>query len=438
MATMAVERGAGFEREKALSRIESAVFEEHEIVSFRWVAREFDVSARKARALLEALLSSSNASAKGGLEVVYLVAGVTKEQQHVVQLMTAEKLAREAAALEKVTAKQIYSVQQGELKDPSALWSAEYTQMESLFSEPADASNCLRDNRMSSITCKSVERLKDGELGALAKPAQRKSEGNPPASKSRGGLGLSSATTAGGGGGGISLASTGSKGRAGGGIGLSLGKAGSPQAKAGGGAKGGISLNKGSGKKKAASPAAKPAGLSLNAKKAKAKPAPSPPPARPAARSALIEESDSESDSEEQREEENRRREEQEAEAMDLDAPEEADEATKAEEGPPAPRQQQSSGGGGLSLSGGGGRKRRKVTKVFINDKGEEVVEEVVEEVDAATGGQQPTATKVTKTEVENKNPNPPTAAKKQKAKPKSKTAPKSKQMGIASFFARK
>lgn len=42
---------------------------------------------------------------------------------------------------------QVYSVQTCIPKDPATLWNAEFVQTEELFSQPATAENCLRDNR---------------------------------------------------------------------------------------------------------------------------------------------------------------------------------------------------------------------------------------------------------------------------------------------------
>ena len=46
---------SAFDDGKALRQMEAAVVEERQIVSFKWVAREFEVNARKARSLLEDL-----------------------------------------------------------------------------------------------------------------------------------------------------------------------------------------------------------------------------------------------------------------------------------------------------------------------------------------------------------------------------------------------
>ncbi|QDZ21341.1 subunit Cdc27 of DNA polymerase [Chloropicon primus] len=439
-----------------LREVEAAVVEERQIVSFKWIAREFDVSAKDARKLLEDFAQGEN---KDKIKRVHLLSGWTKppKRSHVVQLVPEEKLSEMEAGLEKVTSKYIYSIQPCALKDPGAMWSAEYMQIDTLFSEPADATNSLRDNRMSSISCKEVRREAASQVGTGPVPRERKAKAEVESEAARpGGLGASGGAKPAKSGGGISLSASKKPSSRGlnlkpkqeakseeprskgfsldrpkkrSSIGVASVKKESPPG-------GGVSLKKNSA-------GAKTAGLSISSK-------------RP---TALLEEDDEddmvaskkpsslgrglllsedESDSEASMEEEE----------ADAEVPEEDPEPEKAEmeldEASAEPQKK------GLSLSlgrgsrGGSSRPKKKM-KTFINDKGEEVCMEVDEGDEgentnpnpptSSTPPPKPAAPKVKAEGVENKKP---TQAGKPKAKANKEPAGKKRQMGIASFFARK
>ena len=403
---------SAFDDGKALRQMEAAVVEERQIVSFKWVAREFEVNARKARSLLEDL---AKGKLSDKLRRIHLVCGWTKapKRSHVVQLVPEEKLAETEEALERVTSRSIYGVQPCALKDPGALWSAEYTQVDALFSEPADCANSLRDNRMSDVTCKEVRREAVSQVGTGPTPKGKAAPKTEGASGGNG-LGAKAASSAPAKSGGISLNTPR---KASGGIGLG--------AKASATAADSKAKASASSRRNGAALAEESDEEDLGATKKLAR------------RGLAIEsESESEADPVDQEEDEQQQQEEEEE---------------KEEEA--APRQQaEAPRGGGLSLSlgrdkrsgaSGGGRAKKRV-KTFINEKGEEVCMEVDED----DGAVPPPATAEVKApsgspEVENKNPNP--AQVKQEAKSKNpnpaakKNNPgKKKQMGIASFFARK
>eukprot|EP00215_Chloropicon_roscoffensis_P004134 CAMPEP_0198475210 /NCGR_PEP_ID=MMETSP1456-20131121/40699_1 /TAXON_ID=1461544 ORGANISM="Unidentified sp., Strain RCC1871" /NCGR_SAMPLE_ID=MMETSP1456 /ASSEMBLY_ACC=CAM_ASM_001119 /LENGTH=445 /DNA_ID=CAMNT_0044201907 /DNA_START=37 /DNA_END=1371 /DNA_ORIENTATION=+ len=437
-----------FDDGKALRQMEAAVVEERQIVSFKWVAREFEVNARKARSLLEDL---AKGKLSDKLRRIHLVCGYTKapKRSHVVQLVPEEKLAETEEALERVTSRSIYSVQPCALKDPGALWSAEYTQVDALFSEPADCANSLRDNRMSDVTCKEVRREAVSQVGTGPTPKGKAAPKTEGASGGNG-LGAKAASSAPAKSGGISLNTPR---KASGGIGL--GAKASATAKSGGISlntprkKGGVGLGASSGRaaQGTAPSKSKSGGISLNTPrkasggiglgaKASATAADSKAKASASSRrngAALAEESDeedlgatkklarrglaieSESESEadpvDQEEDEQQQQQEEEEEKEEEAAPRQQAEAPR---------------GGGLSLSlgrdkrsgaSGGGRAKKRV-KTFINEKGEEVCMEVDED----DGAVPPPATAEVKApsgspEVENKNPNP--AQVKQEAKNK-------------------
>ena len=230
-----------------MRQVEAAVVEERQIVSFKWIAREFGLNARQARRLLEEFASGKF---KEKISRVHLLSGWTKTPKpaHTVQLVPEEKLSEVEGGLEKVsgrslppetrpppppldalsaqlgltlpflslsqvTSKYIYSIQPCVLKDTGALWSAEYVQIDALYSEPTDVKNTLRENGLSNITCKEVHRKEASQAvsgpaqsraKAKSEPVPEKSRKAPAASGGGSALGSGKAKTSGGG---ISLTS---------------------------------------------------------------------------------------------------------------------------------------------------------------------------------------------------------------------------------------
>ena len=92
-----------------MQKLDAAVREEGKPVTYKWVARELDVSVNHAKRLLFALAN------KGGCEAVHVVAGWSgagAERKHVVRLVSGGADAIEAAkaALDEVTTEHVHSV----------------------------------------------------------------------------------------------------------------------------------------------------------------------------------------------------------------------------------------------------------------------------------------------------------------------------------------
>ena len=478
-----------------------AMQEEQLIVSFKYVAREFGLGAAQARRRVAEVARACEAGEGPKIDKVYVLSGFTKapSRRHVVQLVSSAKLDAAERALDEVTSKYIYSVQPCVLRDASALWSSDYEQMHALFGEPRDAVNNLRDNSLSALTCRSVRRVVAGHPGtgpapsgpATAKPAAgtgaaaSAAVATAVASRAAPSRGISLGPVKGSSKGGISLA--GSKPRAATSpIGIGLKGAAAPSSAA---RPKGISLSGSKAKPKPVAKrktAKKPVNLLAKKKKEEASPPPSTSPAPHAhadspakrkVRQVVMSESESESSDEDVG-----------ARAASPDfsegvlepepVPEQPEdgvnamEAGEAAASKGAESEQPSSvgvgvGGGGAPLGAsaapggigtligrmkrGAGQgtkpKRKKVFRTTINERGEEVTEEV--EVEAETGdkeggggegggGGRASTSPPTKAKAnENVNPHPPPAAKKHKPSPGAKGGAR-KQVGIASFFAKK
>ena len=458
-----------------LANVKAAVLEEQQIVSFKWIAREYGLSAAQARRLLDQF--ASGAQLKDKVKRVHLLSGWTKQREHLVQLVPEHRLQEEESALQKVTSRFIYSIQPCVLQDPSALWSAEYTQTNALFSEPGDVQNSLRDNRMSNITCSSVQRQAFSQPGSGPQPSGVKAEDNHSHRGSGPLVGKPSST----GSIGISLGGGSKSSKKPVGISLNSKSPTKPKKKnilASGATQGGSKSAKGVGisldgkkKTKAAS-----IGLSLDSSKAEKKDKEREEEKHTEKKRAVIAE-ESESDEEEMAINDQSRKGKKSAAAGGMVVLSEDDESENEEElmADPEPepelvadmevdvenhttttttvgngknnkdvRSTSSARTGGLSLSSSK-TKRQKLYRTIINEKGEEVTEEYWEEEgkgeDKAQGQAETTAGPPKQSiGIENKNPNPPKSNKpkaSQKSSSKAKGASK-KQMGIASFFARK
>lgn len=92
------------------------------MVSYKWVAREFDIPANYAKQLLFKLVESQ----RNKCHATYLLSGWVEDgegiRQHVVQVVDASVLAREKARFSPITGLHVYSVQPSQPKvDPLAI-----------------------------------------------------------------------------------------------------------------------------------------------------------------------------------------------------------------------------------------------------------------------------------------------------------------------------
>ncbi|GMH24904.1 hypothetical protein Nepgr_026747 [Nepenthes gracilis] len=133
-----------------LEEIEALVSDRLQVVSFKWLSRNFLVSSNAAKKLLEEFVGKHGK----GLEVVYSMTGWLKRNPptYHARLVPAAKLAEAKQDFDDNCSVQVYSVQACIPKDPAALWNAEFVQAEELFKQSLTADNCLKDNRFSGVS----------------------------------------------------------------------------------------------------------------------------------------------------------------------------------------------------------------------------------------------------------------------------------------------
>lgn len=143
-----------------LEEIQALVSDKLQVVSYKWLSRNFLVSSNAAKRLLQEFVEKHGSN----LEVVYALAGWLKKNPptYNIRLVSGPKLAEAKKDFDEVCSVQVYSVQASLPKDPAALWNAEFVQAEELFKQPPGVNNCLRDNRFCGISSSFVKRNVEG------------------------------------------------------------------------------------------------------------------------------------------------------------------------------------------------------------------------------------------------------------------------------------
>ena len=167
-----------------LARLATATTEEGKTVTYKWVARELDVSVNHAKRLLfahsrknDSVLVATHVvsgwtSVAGGDEG----AGVTRTQ--VIRLVEgADALAAAKAALDEVTGEHVYSVRPVDANEATvggdagkSLPPACIAQTDAMFDASPSTPNALRDNRHSAVRCASAKRDDGPARRVIAKP----------------------------------------------------------------------------------------------------------------------------------------------------------------------------------------------------------------------------------------------------------------------------
>ncbi|KAK6229272.1 hypothetical protein SCA6_018223 [Theobroma cacao] len=162
-----------------LEEIQALVSDKLQVVSYKWLSRNFLVSSNVAKRLLAEFVERHGS----GLEVVYSLSGWLKNtpSNYHIQLVSGPKLAEAKQEYDGNCRVHVYSVQGCIPKDPAALWNTEFIQAEELFKQPTTADNCLRDNRFCGILTSFVKRNVNGTSVRVA-AVQPKSVGisGPP------------------------------------------------------------------------------------------------------------------------------------------------------------------------------------------------------------------------------------------------------------------
>ncbi|KAJ7948773.1 DNA polymerase delta subunit like [Quillaja saponaria] len=156
-----------------LEEIEALVSDKLQVVSYKWLSRNYLVSSNVAKRLLQEFVEKH----KSGLEVIFTLAGWLKSSSpsYRIILVSWPKLPEVKQEFDGNCSVQVYSVQASIPKDPAVLWNAEFVQAEELFKQPSSVNNCLRDNRFCGVSNSFVRRSLDGAPGVLA-PSHAKSD----------------------------------------------------------------------------------------------------------------------------------------------------------------------------------------------------------------------------------------------------------------------
>ncbi|XVF18552.1 hypothetical protein REPUB_Repub11eG0032400 [Reevesia pubescens] len=149
-----------------LEEIQALVSDKIQIVSYKWLSRNFLVSSNVAKRLLAEFVEKHGS----GLEVVYSLSGWLKNSpsNYHIQLATGPKLSEAKQEYDGNCRVHVYSVQACIPKDPIALWNTEFIQAEELFKQPSTVDNCLRDNRFCGISTSFVKQNVDGTPARVA------------------------------------------------------------------------------------------------------------------------------------------------------------------------------------------------------------------------------------------------------------------------------
>ncbi|KAJ4837384.1 hypothetical protein Tsubulata_006286 [Turnera subulata] len=166
-----------------LQQIEALVSDKLQVVSYKWLSREFLVPSNAAKQLLHEFVETHGSA----IEVIYTLSGWLKRNpsSYHVKLVSAPKLEEAKKEFDGNCSVQVYSVQACIPKDPGELWNAEFVQAEELFKQPAKDDNCLRNSRFCGILNSFVKRTVDGtDISAAASHPKGVEVSEPPKSNS--------------------------------------------------------------------------------------------------------------------------------------------------------------------------------------------------------------------------------------------------------------
>lgn len=157
-----------------LDEIEVLVSDKVQVVSYKWLSRNFLVSSNAAKRLLQEFVNTRGS----GFEVVYTLSGWLKSNpsSYHIRLVSGPKLEEAKQEFNGNCSVQVYSVQACIPKDPAALWNAEFVQAEELFKQSFTVDNCLRDNRFCGIRNSFVKHNADGPAASIAAPQPKSAE----------------------------------------------------------------------------------------------------------------------------------------------------------------------------------------------------------------------------------------------------------------------
>ncbi|ERM97647.1 uncharacterized protein LOC18425624 isoform X2 [Amborella trichopoda] len=162
----------GFNSSEILNEIQTLISDRLQVVSYKWLSRNFSVSSNIAKRLLQEFVDCHG----DGLEVIYALSGwsTSKHPYYSIRLVSRFNLDEVQREFKDGCSVQVYSVQPCIPKDPTELWNAEFVQAEELFNQPSTVENCLRDNRFSAVSNSFVKRNTSGAPLRVGHPEPKK------------------------------------------------------------------------------------------------------------------------------------------------------------------------------------------------------------------------------------------------------------------------
>ncbi|CAN4117660.1 unnamed protein product [Withania somnifera] len=157
-----------------IDEIQALVSDKLQVVSYKWLSRNFLVSSNSAKRLLQEFVEKHG----NGLEVLYSLSGWLNDSPSTyhIRLVSSANLEEAKKEFSENCSVQVYSVQACIPKDPVAIWNAEFVQAEELFRQPPSVDNCLLDNRFGGVSNAFIKRNGGGTTPSTTTVPQVKSE----------------------------------------------------------------------------------------------------------------------------------------------------------------------------------------------------------------------------------------------------------------------
>ncbi|EPS62362.1 hypothetical protein M569_12427, partial [Genlisea aurea] len=144
------------EADGIIDQIWCIVSDQLQVVSYKWLSRNFSISSNSAKRVLEQFVAKYGSE----LEVIYSLSGWLKNNPSTyhVLLVPENKLSDAKQGFDGSCSTHIYSVQSCLPKDPATLWNHEFAQAEFLFKDASAVDNCFWDNRFCGVSNSFVQR----------------------------------------------------------------------------------------------------------------------------------------------------------------------------------------------------------------------------------------------------------------------------------------
>ncbi|KAL8507651.1 hypothetical protein ACS0TY_018259 [Phlomoides rotata] len=139
-----------------LDEIRFFVSDKLQVVSYKWLSRNFLISSNAAKRLLQEFIEKYG----DGFEVIYSLSGWLKNSPttYHIRLVSKHMLSDAKQEFNGNCSIQVYSIQACLPKDPATLWNHEFVQAEDLFRQTSTVENCLLDNRFCGVSNPFVKR----------------------------------------------------------------------------------------------------------------------------------------------------------------------------------------------------------------------------------------------------------------------------------------